>query len=403
MEHLSDVTAIEQAMFGLTAQMSLDHGWGLYTYHVTRRLMERRMIPVLLCPEPPDVSVTSAIAEVGDAITYYHQSLAPFLRQLASAGQSITLHFPILHALLNNFVTGNPAINFGERDVGSIFLEDCRFTHAGITRGRRLRRIIAGSHWNAAILRDMGFSDVVLCHQGVDRRHFHPGPRGTLFGSDRFVVFSGGQLHLRKAQDIVLAAFAAFHQRHPDSLLVTNWHSHWPGTADSLVNSPFAQSVPDFAGGRWDFTGWAARNGVPSDAFQDIGVVPNHQLASVLRSADVGLFPNRCEGGTNLMAMECLAVGMPVILSNNTGQADLLTENSAAYALSRQKPVDPQIWHWNMEGWGESSIEEIVEQLEQVYSRREEAAARGLAGAEMMRSWDWADKADAIIDATLAA
>ena len=44
------------------------------------------------------------------------------------------------------------------------------------------------------------------------------------------------------------------------------------------------------------------------DAFVDLGWVPNWQMAAILRDMDVGLFPNRCEGGTNLVAMEAMVL-----------------------------------------------------------------------------------------------
>ena len=47
-------------------------------------------------------------------------------------------------------------------------------------------------------------------------------------------------------------------------------------------------------------------------------------MPDVLRRADVALFPNRCEGGTNLVAMEAAAVGVPVVLSANTGHLDVI-------------------------------------------------------------------------------
>jgi hypothetical protein len=42
-------------------------------------------------------------------------------------------------------------------------------------------------------------------------------------------------------------------------------------------------------------------------------------MPQILREIDVAVVPNRFEGGTNLVAMECMACGMPVILSANTG------------------------------------------------------------------------------------
>lgn len=43
------------------------------------------------------------------------------------------------------------------------------------------------------------------------------------------------------------------------------------------------------------------------------------QLAEALAEADVALFPNRGEGGTNLMAMQAMASGVPTVLSANSG------------------------------------------------------------------------------------
>ncbi len=56
----------------------------------------------------------------------------------------------------------------------------------------------------------------------------------------------------------------------------------------------------------------------------DLGAVPNRQLPPVLREATMGMFSSRAEGGTNLGAMECLACGVPALLSDNTGHRDLL-------------------------------------------------------------------------------
>ena len=47
-------------------------------------------------------------------------------------------------------------------------------------------------------------------------------------------------------------------------------------------------------------------------------------MPEVLREVDVAVFPNRCEGGTNLVAMEALASGLTCILSKNTGHLDLI-------------------------------------------------------------------------------
>ena len=50
-------------------------------------------------------------------------------------------------------------------------------------------------------------------------------------------------------------------------------------------------------------------------------------------------------------------------------------------------------------GWGESSVDELVERMEQAYSNRADAAARGAAGRAFMQSWDWANQIDLCLDA----
>jgi glycosyltransferase involved in cell wall biosynthesis len=117
--------------------------------------------------------------------------------------------------------------------------------------------------------------------------------------------------------------------------------------------------------------------------------VPNAQMPRVLREMDVALFPNRAEGGTNLVAMECMACGIPTILSANTGHLDLIQDGNCFPLVRQGRVPDP-----GCQDWGESDIEEIVESLETVYRERPEAQARGRRGAEIMAELTWARQSD---------
>lgn len=389
-----------EQLIGVKPQLTQHHGWGLYGYHLTRRLLERGMTPVLFCEAPPDLP-PEAEAAVRPAIASYVDAILPALGEMSRQNKTMTAPFPVLHALFNDFALSASVIDVGPRDVGSIFFETRSFSAEGLARAHRFRRIIAGSRWNADVMKDAGLPDVRLCHQGIDGRVFFPGPRGNRFGTGRFVVFSGGQLHLRKGQDIVIAAFKAFHRRHPDSILVSAWHSPWPQTAASLARSPHLASLPAMRGDKLNVAAWIEEQGIPADAFIDLGVVPNHALGDLLRSMDAAVFPNRGEGGTNLLAMECLATGLPTIIADNTGQKDLVAAFET-YPLSRQPVVEPALSEWAMTDWGESSVEEVVSLLEDIYTDRDKAGRRGAASAAAMRNWDWPIKADAIIDAIIA-
>jgi glycosyltransferase involved in cell wall biosynthesis len=136
-----------------------------------------------------------------------------------------------------------------------------------------------------------------------------------------------------------------------------------------------------------DVIGWAVANGIPVDSVIAIGPTPNIAMPHVIREADVALFPNRAEGGTNLVAMECMACGVPTILSANTGHLDLLRSPDIAIPLHRQGPVARA--GLDTTDWGESDVEEAVEALETVWRDREAARAMGERAARFMAGMDW--------------
>jgi glycosyltransferase involved in cell wall biosynthesis len=117
-------------------------------------------------------------------------------------------------------------------------------------------------------------------------------------------------------------------------------------------------------------------------------------MPALLREMDVALFPNRCEGGTNLVAMETMACGVPTILSANTGHRDLI-DGENCYPLTRQAPVEER------PGWGESDLDEIVAALETAYADREDARRRGAAGAATLAQLPWSRTAREIKAAVL--
>ncbi len=295
----------------------------------------------------------------------------------------------MLKPLGNHFVTSdeNQRIQ-GAHNIGVIFSEDTHFLPQAIEQAQRYDRILAGSSWNAEILRSYGLTQVETVQQGIDPTLFHPAPRSGLL-HDRFVIFSGGKLEYRKGQDIVVAAFRIFRSRHPEALLLTAWHNHWVNTLTGLDRAHHVTGIPSVdAHGKLQVTRWLVENGIPADAVLDVGMIPNAIAPQILREADVAVFTNRGEGGTNLVAMESFACGIPTILSMNTGHLDLIHPEHC-YPLCTQHPVLGNEHYRGTEGWGESQVEEVVEQLEQVYGNRAEAQRRGHAAAQFMQDWTW--------------
>ena len=151
--------------------------------------------------------------------------------------------------------------------------------------------------------------------------------------------------------------------------------------------------------GRLQLLPWLAANGVPAGSVLDVGALPNHQMAATVREADVALFPNRCEGGTNLVAMEAMACGVPALVAANSGQLDLLAEPDAAVPLTRQGPPRGACpFYQGREGWGESDIDEMLEGLEAAWQQREAMRERGRrAAAWMARTWSWRSRTQEVL------
>lgn len=173
--------------------------------------------------------------------------LAPLLAQSrevwAALGQidaeELALEAPALIAITGDFNDPGRLAHrrrvWGEPHIGVAFLEHMGLSVEARARTRDFALIIGGCAWNERLLRANGVDAVTTVLQGIDAALFHPGPKSGALGRDRFVVFSGGKLELRKGQDLVLAIFRAFHRRHPKALLLTAWFSPWSSLMETAV------------------------------------------------------------------------------------------------------------------------------------------------------------------------
>jgi glycosyltransferase involved in cell wall biosynthesis len=374
----------------VTIQWSISSyfGWGVYGLNLA-----------LCWSADPDIEAFSALpVEPGQitidpvrmlALKPFAERSARFQEELKGfAGQEVAVKGTVLLSLGNGFSTHRVVHGValkGKPTLGVTFFEEPLDAEA-VERGKRFPLIVAGSSWNEGLLRGYGIERVCTVLQGVDRSHFHPAPSMGIL-PDRFLVFSGGKAEPRKGQDIVLAAFRVFAERHPEAILVTAWHNAWPQSARDLDRTGIAAPIVFRENERLDVGAWAAANGIRSDQFIDLGFVPNTFMPGILREMHAAVFANRAEGGTNLVAMECMACGLPVILSRNTGHLDLIGDDNC-YTLDDQRPrgeFSPNF----AEGWGESKVDEVVARLEEIYADHAEAHRRGARAAELMRRLTW--------------
>jgi len=302
---------------------------------------------------------------------------------LTTAGEAV-VKMAVVHALGNRFRTFPERVS-GSLNVGRMVFEDT-FLDSAAQLGTPCDVFICISEWNAELLREDVSVPVFTLHEGVDPSLYCPGTRSGRFGSDRFLIFSGGKLEFKKGQDLVMLAFKAFHARHPDSALVVAWQSIWPRLGDGFQGRLGAAIEADEMG-RLRVSKWAADNGIDPSAVIDLGLVPNQQMPSILREVDCALVPSRCEGGTSMVAMEAMATGVPTVLAANTGLRDLIGDNNCI-PLMRQRPCAPHPSE-GRDGWCDSDVDEIVAALERLYASatlRRDVAAAGVAFMQA-RTW----------------
>ena len=322
-------------------------------------------------------------------------------RHLIDAGESglSRCNFPVVHPLSNNIHDkGLPKMRAVDFD-GSVNFAICVFekdysNQFTFSNAAKFEVVFAGCKWNQAVLKKLGLPNTDLFLHGIDSSLFYPRPKRK---QNRFVVFSGGKLEYRKGQDIVVAAFRQFAKRHSDAVLATVWQNPWGVSPNDLGTAGHVDGdIEVDENGCQRIEKWAVQNGISSSQIVDFGKVPNTLMPDIYAQASVAVFGSRCEGGTNMVAMEAMASGVPCILSANTGHLDLITEDNC-FPLFKQSPLTIQKTK-ETSHWRESDIEELVDALERVYHDREEAKTRGSNGARFMRDWTWEKRTRPLIE-----
>ena len=375
----------------LALPLGTTHSWGVCGRYVTRELS--RMAPVCLVTDRLEAGL------VGDEL-----ELAALRGLLAppeiQAGRAADVESPVLQSVPGpDLAPLRPRLR-GRRNVGYAFFEQTTFQPSSIETARTLYDVLAtGSSWCTEILRQHGLSEVRTIVQGVDPTIFRPVPGGREFFGDRFVVFSGGKFALRRGQDLAIAAFKVLQERHEDVLLVTSWFNPVPAGVRTMRASPYIhfEAPAGTVEYRTLIEGVLAANGVDATRAIHLGPLPNAAMARVYRNSDIGLFPSRCEGGTNLVMMEYMACGRPAIATFGSGHKDVLTdENSLPLRRLRQATVRagddaPKVWH-------DAELEDVVEKLEWAYQNRERLAVLGARAAQDMTRFTWANTARAFLE-----
>ncbi len=371
----------------LTWALSTMSGYGIYGLQIALQFFRRGGEKFIPTHRPgPALMPTLTQMRIEPVLTLARK-IADVLEK--NPGEQLAFDHPVLYAV------GNECAGFPGQDriagsvrVGCAAIEHRHFGSHAREYVKNYDKLIAISRWNEAFLKEVANAPVHLCFQGIDSTLFMPGPRSNLWG-DRFIVFSGGKFEFRKGQDIVFEAFKRFRARHPEALLVTCWQNLLPLDPAPFEMAGHCRALPEVRDpGGLQVAPWLLSQGLPVGSFVDLPYTPNMLMPFVLRECDAAIFPNRCEGGTNLVAMEAMACGVPTYVSNNTGQKDLV-DLIGCDAFTDQKPVRAPAGMPSVEDWGETDPDEVVAALEKIYTSRDQAREKASFLAERLKDWDW--------------
>ena len=265
---------------------------------------------------------------------------------------------------------------------------------AGLMNARKYDRIFCGSTWCKEKLVQAGLvnTDVVL--QGVDQALFSPvAPRSP---DGMFIVFSGGKFEYRKGQDLVLRAIKVLQEKYKDIVLMNAWYNAWPDSLAYMTTSPHITF--EIQGKNWgeQMLSTYKRNGLDHNRIVTLPLMDHNTMRPIFAKTDLGLFPNRCEGGTNLVLMEYMACGKPVVASWSSGHRDVVNERNALL-LKELKPLPVFKGHMRVADWDEPSLEEIIAAVEYAYQHRDHMLRLGLQAGKDMKKLTWGSTADQVL------
>ncbi len=364
----------------------------LRSLHLSLQLHESSQLQVV-----PKLAASSWVQFCSDAeitkLREFMQHGAVALDRLLRTPTSLRVPATLVRTLGDELrALPNPLDRDFARSVGFASLTDTVIDAATLERGKRESTLLAASPWQTELLQSAGLTNVQQFATGLDSRRFHPGARRNVFAG-RFVIYSAGRLDYRKGQDLVINAVRAFRQRHPDALLVCAWQHPWPEQLSTFPGTTPSLGLPPFVGGQLQIAPWLSQFGIPADSVVDVGLVSNGLLPDIVREAHVGLFPNRAEATPSTAMLECMASGVPCIVSHNTAHKEL-AQPAFAYPLTSLSPVNAaDAGVRGTDGWGSADVDEIVDALELAYSDTADARRRGVAAARHVAPLGWHKRA----------
>ena len=378
------------SQLALIMPVGSNFGWGVCGQYLSKELA--KLTRLQLATDP----VGTARIENEDEYSF----LKPFVNDQDITNLSVVrngdypIHSPVLQAIAGGDLKPWLMRIQSPMTVGYTFFEKSRIEPKNIEAAKTYyKKIIAGSKWCEGILNSCGYLNTATVIQGINPELFYDLQTEKTLYQDRFVIFSGGKLELRKGQDIVIRAFKVLQDKFDDVLLINAWYNLWDQSVCTMQLSPYIRFEMPKGDYSKAINHLLAANGIDVRNVMTLPSIPNREMPTVYRNSDIGLFPNRCEGGTNLVLMEYMACGKPVIASYTSGHQDILTDENSVPIKSLQ-PFNVQTQDGKLLfQWDDPNFDEVVSKLEWAYWHREELKEIGKNAGIDLSQTTWSKSA----------
>ena len=282
----------------------------------------------------------------------------------------------------------------GRENYGYTFFEN-ELTSQSLDNAKRYDLVLGGSTWCRDRMLERGIMNCGVLIQGIDPELFSPVEDET--DPERFVIFSGGKFEMRKGQDLVLRAVKILQEKYPDIWLVNCWYNIWPESMRLMEHSPYIRfemrpgSYQELMQHTYEL------NGLDSSRIVTCELMPAKLQRELYRKTDIGVFPNRCEGGTNLVLMEYMACGKPVIASFASGHTDVVNDKNALLLTHMREWVLTGPDRTVFARWQDPPLDELVAKIEYAYHHRRDIKRLGQTAGEDMKRFTWKHTAERLL------
>jgi glycosyltransferase involved in cell wall biosynthesis len=250
--------------------------------------------------------------------------------------------------------------------------------------------VLVPDAWAEGICRRSGVHKPIrLVPLGVDRAIFHDRVQCTRTDQETTVFFTVGKFEYRKGHDILIDAFhRAFSPSDPVRLIMA-------------CENPF---LGEEGNGAWIRRAKTGRLSSKIDVIRRYG--SQVDLARLIASCDVGVFPSRAEGW-GLPLLESLSMGKPVITTDYAAHTAFCTqENARLIPIDNLENADDGVFFRGGGGrWaelGDAQLEVLIDHMRFFHNQKQQGMPmRNEHGVATATQLTWKRSADATLSAIL--